>query len=263
MTESPVLCDIRDAIAWVTLNRPEQLNALSVGLIRALATTLDTIAARPTCRAMVLTGAGKAFCAGGDLKEFLGMLEAGEPDRLEAFVREISALFARLQALEIPVIAAVNGTTVAGGLELVLCCDVVLAAEGAKIGDGHLRYGVLPGGGAAARLPRKIPINKAAELFLTGAMKPASWWAEAGLVNAVLPADQLLSEAGRLASAMAGYSPLALRDVKRMLRKMPDLSLDEGLSHELEVFAVHARREDLVEGLRAFSEKRQPVYVGR
>ncbi|MCA3627140.1 MAG: hypothetical protein IOC49_07850 [Methylobacterium sp.] len=116
---------------------------------------------------------------------------------------------------------------------------------------------------AAARLPRKIPINKAAELFLTGAMKPASWWAEAGLVNAVLPADQLLSEAGRLASAMAGYSPLALRDVKRMLRKMPDLSLDEGLSHELEVFAVHARREDLAEGLRAFSEKRKPVYGGR
>ncbi|MCZ8259296.1 MAG: enoyl-CoA hydratase/isomerase family protein [Beijerinckiaceae bacterium] len=263
MTESPVLCDIRDAIAWVTLNRPAQLNALSVGLIRALAETLDTIEATPGCRAMVLTGAGKAFCAGGDLKEFLGMLEAGEPDRLEAFVREISALFARLEAMDVPVIAAVNGTTVAGGLELVLCCDVILAAEGAKIGDGHLRYGVLPGGGAAARLPRKIPVNKAAELFLSGAMKPAQWWAEVGLVSAVLPADQLLPEAERLASVMAGYSPLALRDIKHMVRKTPDLSLDDGLAHELDVFAIHARRDDLVEGLRAFSEKRQPVYRGR
>lgn len=263
MTESPVLCDIRDAIAWVTLNRPEQLNALSVGLIRALASTLDRIEMTPGCRAVVLTGAGKAFCAGGDLKEFLGMLEAGKPDELEAFVREISALFARLEALEIPVIAAVNGIAVAGGLELILCCDVVLAAEGAKIGDGHLRYGVLPGGGAAARLPRKIPINKAAELFLSGALKPAAWWEQAGLVSEVVPADQLIAVAGQLAGTMAGYSPLALRDMKRMVRRTPDLGLDDGLAHELEVFAVHARREDLAEGLRAFSEKRQPVYRGR
>lgn len=262
MVETPVLCEFRNGVAWVTLNRPQHLNALSVALIETLATVTDAVAADPSCRAMVITGAGTAFCAGGDLKEFRGMLEDGLADRLEAFVRSISALFARIEALSIPVIAAVNGTAVAGGLELILCCDIVLAADGAMIGDGHVRYGVLPGGGAAARLPRKIPINKAAELFLSGALKPAEWWERAGLVSRVTPPDQLLAEAGKLAETIAGYSSLAVEDMKTMYRTTPDQSHAEALAFELDIFSVHARRQDLLEGLRAFSEKRKPQYRG-
>ncbi|OYU47812.1 MAG: enoyl-CoA hydratase [Rhizobiales bacterium PAR1] len=263
MSEKPVLLEIRDRVAWVTLNRPQQLNALSVAMIKGLDEAVEAIAADRDCRAVVLTGAGPAFCAGGDLKEFRQLLEDGKPDELETFVREISALFARLEALPIPIIAALNGTTVAGGLELTLCCDIVLAAEGARIGDGHVRFGVLPGGGAAARLPRKIPINKAAELFLSGELKSAEWWERAGLVSRVVPLEKLEMEAKKLAETIASYSQLAGSDMKIMVRRTPDMSLAEGLAFELEIFSVHARREDLIEGLRAFSEKRPPHYRGR
>ena len=263
MSEKPVLCEIRNRVAWVTLNRPQQLNALSMGMIQGLDEAVKTIAASPECRVMVLTGAGSAFCAGGDLKEFRQLLEDGKPDELETFVREISAIFARLEALPIPIIAALNGTTVAGGLELTLCCDIVLAAENARIGDGHARFGVLPGGGAAARLPRKIPINKAAELFLSGELKSAEWWERAGLVNRIVPLDKLEAEARKLAETIASYSQLVVADMKIMVRRTPDMSLAEGLAFELDVFSVHARREDFVEGLRAFSEKRAPNYRGR
>lgn len=263
MSETPVRCEFRNNIAWITLNRPQQLNALSAAMIKGLDDAVEAVSAAKECRAMVIIGAGPAFCAGGDLKEFRQLLEDGRSDRLEIFVREISALFARLEALPVPVIAAVNGTAVAGGLELILCCDIVLAADSARIGDGHVRFGVLPGGGAAARLPRKIPVNKAAELFLSGEMKPAEWWERAGLVSRVIPLQQLEAEAMRLAETIASYSQLAVADMKTMIGRTPDMPLAEALAFELDIFSVHARREDLIEGLRAFSEKRSPNYRGR
>lgn len=258
-----LLCEFRGAVAWLTLNRPAKLNALSATLIAGLGAALDAIEADSRCRAVVLTGAGRAFCAGGDLGEFRGHLEAGAPEVLERFVRGVSGVFARLEALRQPVVAAVNGTAVAGGLELLLCCDMILAAEGCLIGDGHLNYGVLPGGGAAARLPRKIAPNLAAELFLTGTLKPAEWWRTAGLVNRVVPAEGLLAEAAEVAERIAGFSPLAAADMKAMCRATPDMTLSQALEHELSVFAAHTRRDDFLEGLRAFAERRQPVYRGQ
>lgn len=263
MSENPLICEFRGAVAWLTLNRPDKLNALSSGLINQLGAALDAIEAREDCRVVVITGAGDAFCAGGDLKEFRSHLEEGRPEGLEAFVRGVSATFRRLETLPQPVIVAVNGTAVAGGLELILSCDIVLAAAGAKIGDGHLNYGVLPGGGAAARLPRKIPRNVAAELFLTAELKPAEWWERLGFVSRVLPLECLLEVAEIMAERIAGFSPLAATDMKRMLLATPDLDHEGALAHELDVFARHTRRADFLEGLRAFAERRRPVFKGR
>lgn len=262
MTDAPLLTEFRDGIAFLTLNRPDDLNALSAPVAYALADAMDRIEAE-RARAVVITGAGAAFCAGGDLKEFKGYLEAGDFAAFEAMIRETNAIFARLEALAVPVVAAVNGAVVAGGLELILCCDMVVAAEGAMIGDGHLKFGVLPGGGSAARLPRRIAASLAAEMLLTGDLKPAEWWAAAGLVNQVVPAAQLMETAEALARRTVRHSAPAVADMKSMLRAMPDMSAAEAVAHELDVFANHLRREDFLEGMRAFSEKRKPVYRDR
>ena len=263
MTQLPLLLTFRDQVAWITLNRPDKLNALSAALIDRLNGAIDAIEADPACRCVVVTGAGRAFCAGGDLKEFRSHLEAGKPEGLEAFVRGVSATFTRLENIRQPVIAAVNGVAVAGGLELVLCCDIVIAAQDAAIGDGHLRYGVLPGGGAAARLPRKIAPNLAAELFLTGETMSVEWWQRAGLVNRIVEPEALVREAGDVAERIAAFSPLAVADMKHMALTSTEMSREQALAHELDVFGAHARREDFLEGLRAFADRRKPNYQGR
>lgn len=262
MTDTPLLLDIQGPVARITLNRPDKLNALSAALVTALQEALDRIEADPGCRVVIITGAGRAFCAGGDLTEFRGHLEAGHPEELERFVRGVSATFMRLEALAQPVIAAVNGVAVAGGLELILACDLVIAAEGASMGDGHVRYGVLPGGGAAARLPRKLPQNIAAELFLTAEAKPVAWWQRYGVINRIVPPADLATAADEWAETIARFSPLAVTDMKRMTLCAHDMTRGAALAHELEVFAAHTRRADFLEGLRAFSERRPPNYQG-
>ncbi|WP_428929557.1 enoyl-CoA hydratase/isomerase family protein [Marinibacterium sp. SX1] len=262
MTETPLLLDIEGPVARITLNRPDKLNALSAALVEALRQALDRIEADPGCRVVVITGTGRAFCAGGDLTEFRSHLEAGHPDELERFVRGVSATFSRLETLSKPVIAAVNGVAVAGGLELVLACDLVIAAEGSTMGDGHVRYGVLPGGGAAARLPRKVPQNVAAELFLMAESKPVEWWQSFGVVNRIVPHADLAAAASNWAETIAKFSPLAVADMKRMTLSAKDTTRDAALAQELEVFATHTKRADFLEGLRAFAERRPPIYRG-
>ncbi|MEV0071095.1 enoyl-CoA hydratase/isomerase family protein [Amycolatopsis sp. NPDC050768] len=246
----------QDSIALVRLNRPDRLNALSEQLLTDLETTLDRIAAS-ACRAIVVTGAGRAFCVGADLPEVLDRLDGGQEDLL-AFVRRAGNLFSRWENSPLPVIAAVNGHAVAGGFELVLAADAVVAAEGALLGDGHVRYGMLPGGGGAVRIERKLPANVARRLLLTGGLEPAERFHAWGLIEEVVPAQGLLDAAFALARRFTTHSALALAEVKRVANAARDLPTAEALDLEYETFAAYVHSPEIRAGLTEFRERERP-----
>ncbi|MCU1683030.1 MAG: 2,3-dehydroadipyl-CoA hydratase [Amycolatopsis sp.] len=245
---------VRDSIAIVRLDRPDSLNALSDELLGDLETVLDRVDVESGCRAIVITGNGRAFCAGADLRQLLSRLETGQEGIL-SFVRRAGQVFSRLENSPLPVVAAVNGPAVAGGFELVLAADVVVAAEGALLGDGHVRYGMLPGGGGAVRLERKVPANVARRLLLTGDLEPAERFCEWGLVDEVVPAERLLDRALDLARRIASGSALGLAEIKRVANAGWDLPIAEALALEFDAFAAYLDSRDLREGLTAFRER--------
>jgi len=258
-----VLLEMRGPAAWVTLNRPRELNALSLPMMDRLASILDETEADPAVRCLILTGAGRAFCAGADLR-FIHDMPAEKRDAATmAFLRQASALMSRVEAFPKPVIAAVNGVATAGGLELVLCCDLVIAAESARLGDGHANYGLLPGAGASARLPRRVGLARAKHLFFTGDLLPAAELMAAGLVNSVVPDAELGAAVQRLAEKVAAKSPIGLRRMKELANAATEATQDEALRRELAVNEGYARTFDRNEGLAAFNERRPPVFQGR
>jgi enoyl-CoA hydratase/carnithine racemase len=198
MTDEVIL-EHADGTAIVVLNRPNALNALSASVMRALDGVLDRIAADASVRAVVVAAQGRAFSAGGDLLEFECLLRS-DPQKLIATLAFNQRVFEKLESLAVPVIGAVNGTAVAGGLELLLCCDVLVAAEDAKIGDGHAKCGVVPAGGATVRLFRKLPVNRAMQLFFSASLFSARELSDWGLINEVVPAAQVLSRAKDMAA---------------------------------------------------------------
>ena len=249
-------------VAWLRMNRPEAMNSINLAMIAGFEQALPEIAADDQVRVVVLTGTGPAFCAGADLKEVLssGDLPPGEEDFLD---RVSYNVMNPLRDLPKPVIAAVNGITMAGGLELAMCCDIVLASEQAKIGDAHANFGVYPGAGGAAVLPRLIPQNVAKYLLFTGKTLSADEMKTYGLVNEVVPADELENAVTKLAALIASKSPVALRRMKEVANASLDKSRDAALEHEQVLFRKHQRSYDMAEGLRAFSEKRNPEFKGR
>jgi enoyl-CoA hydratase len=261
--ESPLLAESRGPAVWLRLNRPKAMNALSPALLDALDAAITQVAADASVRALVVTGAGRAFCAGADLSSALDSLAAGEPRGLLDFVARAESTFARLEALPIPVIAAVNGLALAGGLELVLCCDLVVAAESARFGDAHANYGLLPGAGSSVRLPRKIGATRAAHLLFTGETVTAAAMRDAGLVNDVTPDAELEGAVAKLVGAVAEKSPLSLRAMKQLVRDGLEQPMATALRVEQLAFASHVHSRDLREGLTAFREKRKPHFEGR
>ena len=262
-TEEPVLLQSREgAVAWLTLNRPDALNALNLAMVAAFEAVLGDLANDDSVRVVVITGAGRAFCAGADLKELRESrnLPAGEPDFLDRLTTNVMDV---LRDFPKPVVAAINGITMAGGLELAMCCDIVFAAESARIGDGHANYGVYPGAGGAAVLPRMVPLNVAKYLLFTGKTLPAAEFQAYGLVNEVHPDDQLVSSTQTLAEEIAAKSPIGLRRMKAVANASSDNTRDAALQHEQVMLRKHERSFDMAEGLRAFSEKRKPVFQGR
>lgn len=249
-------------VAIVRLNRPERLNALSDDMLRDFETVLDMIDARPGFRAIVVTGYGRAFCAGADLRQLLDRLDTAQEEIL-GFVRRAGQLFSRLERAPLPVVAAVNGPAVAGGFELVLAADVVVAAEGALLGDGHLRYGMLPGGGGAVRLERKIPANIARRLLFTGDLEPAERFQEWGLVAEAVPAGRLLDSAMAFAHRLTAGSALGLAELKRVANAARDLPSAEALRLEFDAFAGYLGSADLRAGLTAFQQRRSQRSEGR
>jgi enoyl-CoA hydratase/carnithine racemase len=258
MTFETLLYEARRGAAWITLNRPDALNAISPAMIRELGQALDLAQADPTLRAVVLGARGRAFCAGADLK---ALKEAGEDNA--KFLDDVLTIMNRLERFRLPVIAAVNGMALAGGLELLLCCDLVIAAQSAKIGDAHANYGLLPGGGGSVRLPRKIGPTRAKYLMYTGEFVPAAELVPAGLVNEVVPDAELGAAVERLVAKLAAKSPLGLRRMKALVDDGMDQPSEVALRNEILVGEVHAKSFDMQEGLAAFNAKRKPRFEGR
>lgn len=260
-SEQSALVDVRNGAIWITLNRPHALNAITPDMVAAIDAALDRTEA-DDIKAVVLTGRGRAFCAGADLK-FVRTATGGDENALSTFLDSILQLMGRIEKCPRPVIAAVNGITVAGGLELVLCCDLVIAARSARIGDGHINFGLLPGGGGSIRLPRKIGPTRAKLLLFTGDSVPAEDLEAAGLVNEVVDDGDLLPAAGRLVAKLSDKSPLALRRVKLLVDDGLEQPTATALRLELLATEAHAASYDMKEGLAAFEEKRKPNFIGR
>ena len=245
-------------IARVVLNRPAQLNAISPSLLQDLDRVCDEVERNLAVRAMTLTAAGRAFCAGADLKAVREL--SPDPVKWNEFMRLWHRVFNRLEALPVPVVAGVHGFALAGGLELALVVDLVVADESARLGDQHANFGLVAGGGGSQRLPRLIGARRAKELMLLGGWLSAAQSLEWGLVNRVSPAGRLEAEVDELATSLADKSPSGNRTVKALVDRGLDMDLGKGLALELDLVADHMRSADAAEGLRAFAEKRAPVF---
>lgn len=251
-SEPPLLVDVRDRIAIVTLNRPQALNALSAALRNALLATFTDLADNMAVEVIILTGAGRAFTVGLDLKELGGERSATEPlDR-----RDLADVMARVPQ---PIIGAINGYAITGGFELALLCDFLIAGPEARFADTHARVGVVPGWGLSQRLPRLIGINRAKELSLTGNYLDAQTACAWGLVNRIVPNDQLLPECLRLAEDILSTDPATRGEIKRLMDEGWLGSLGDGLARERSASAAHGssqRPEDQVAKRRAAIQQR-------
>ena len=245
-------------VGWITLERPKAMNALNREMIEGMTATLRTWRDDPQVRVVVITGSGPAFCAGADLKTAGAAAAPGERD----FLDQIVTFFDTLRGLPKPTIAAVNGLALAGGMEVVLACDLVIAARSARLGDAHSNFGVFPGGGGAAILPRKLPPNVAKYLLFTGEAIAAEALQGYGLVNEVVADGELADRVQALGEQLAKKSPLVLARMKKVADEAADKSTADALRHELLELRDHQRSWDIQEGLRAFVEKRAPQFKG-
>ncbi|HEY8287614.1 MAG TPA: enoyl-CoA hydratase-related protein [Acetobacteraceae bacterium] len=245
----------------VTLNRPEVSNAMNTQMGLDLLAVFDGFCATPNRqRCVVLTGAGaKAFCGGGDLKQRNGMTDEQWQDQHLIFERMIRAII----ACPVPVIAAVNGAAYAGGMEISLACDFIYAAEHARFALTEVTLGIMPGAGGTQTLPRAVGPRRAKEILLTGkpfTVQQAHDW---GMVNRICKADTLVAEALETAAVIAGNAPISTRQVKQSVNYGQNMDLQSGMMFEIEAYNRMVPTEDRREGIRAFNEKRKPVYKGR
>jgi enoyl-CoA hydratase/carnithine racemase len=247
-----------DGIARVVLNRPEQLNAISPALLEDLDRVCAAVEGNQTVRAVTLTAAGRAFCAGADLKAVREL--SPDPEKWARFMRLWHRVFNRIEALPVPVVAGVHGLALAGGLELTLVADLVVADEAARLGDQHANFGLVAGGGGSQRLPRLIGARRAKEMMLLGGWLSAAQALDWGLVNRVAPKGTLGAVVDEMAGALAAGSSSAARTVKALVNRAFDADLAGGLELELSLVAAHMRTAEALEGLRAFAEKRKPVF---
>lgn len=256
----PVTLSIAGKVATLTLHRPDSMNAMSREVMRALEGKLRSLAQLPELRAVIVTGSGRAFSAGGDLIEFGAALERDKKTLLDD-LRYNQDVLQLVEDLPVPVIGAANGVTVAGGLELLLCCDIILAAEGARMGDGHARYGVVPAGGATVRLAERVSPSRAAQLFYTASLVDAETLLDWGLVNEVVPAERLIGRATEIAQEIARQSPEVVRHIKAMISPAAQaIERQTRMRAELERFGEHVHGRDLHLGLTAFRNKQRPDY---
>lgn len=254
-----LLFETRGHVAILTLNRPDQLNALNGELSQAYMEALDRVRHDDAIRVAVINGAGRAFCAGADLKA-RAQSDAAGGDNFYASLRTESQYTA---PFEKPLIAAVHGFCLAGGLELALTADIRVAAEGTRFGMPEITRGFFPGGGGPQRLPRMVPQAFALEMLMTGDHYEAETMLTWGLVNRIVPQEQLLDEALAIAERIASHAPLAMRAMKELIYESMDLTLPQALRHGASQRWIIGLTDDAKEGPRAFAEKRQPEYRGQ
>jgi len=248
-----------DGVEVLTLRHPP-VNALSTALLAELSGRLDAISANPAVRALIITGDGQYFSGGADLKELATLDLAQAP----AIVERGQHLFSRIEALRVPVVAAINGLAVGGGLELALACDLRIAGESAKLGLPEVTFGLMPSYGGTQRLPRTVGVAKAKEMIFSGSLVPAAEAVRIGLVNRSVPSGQELRAARDLAHTIAQRAPRAVQGAKLAIREGLALPLSEGLRLEAKTFEKEVLpSDDLMEGLSAFIERRPPKFQGK
>jgi enoyl-CoA hydratase len=256
---SLVRSERRAAVALLTLDRADALNALDRALLLALEQRIAEVDRDESVRALVLTGAGRAFAAGADIAQMRGMT----PTEAEAFSRLGHRVFAALEALRVPTIAAVNGYALGGGCELACACDWIYASEKARFGQPEVNLGILPGFGGTSRLVRRVGLAWAKELVLTGAPVPAEEALRIGLANRVLPPDELLPRALAAGETIAAKGPVAVALAKRVMQEGQDVDARTAHALEQQAFGLVFSTEDRGEGIAAFLEKRDPKFEGR
>ena len=246
-------------IATVTISREEALNALNDEVLQQLDGVIAGIESDKNVRVMIMTGAGRSFVAGADI----GTQSTMNVAEGRAWGRTGSALFRRIEKLEIPTIAAVNGFALGGGCELAMSFDIIIAGEEAKFGQPEVTLGIPPGFSGTQRLPRKVGAAKAKELIFTGAHIGAQEALAIGLVNKVVPPDALMAEARALAEKIAANAPIALAYCKAAIDRGAQTDIDSGIAIENELFAMAYATEDQKEGMKAFLEKRPAQFKGK
>jgi enoyl-CoA hydratase/carnithine racemase len=260
MSPAPVLYEVADHVATLTLNRPEVRNAMNTALREAMLEHITALAVNDDVRVIVIKGAGdKAFSAGADIREFVEPLVPTQfrEQRRRIDFRQV------MDRCPQPIIAAIRGVALGGGLELALACDIRIAGDDAQLGLTEVNLAIIPGGGGTQRLPRLIGRGKALEMILTGARIGAAEALRLGLVERVVPAADVVTAAHDLARELAGRAPVALRYAKEAVVKGLGMSLEDGLRLEGDLSTLLRTTEDRLEGARAFLEKRKPNWQGR
>lgn len=254
-----LLVERRDRVGIITINRPAKRNALDIKTRQEGAAVLEQWRTDENVRVVVITGAGdKAFIAGADISEFAGRTALAQRE-----VMTERSLFTAIDTFPKPVIAMINGYCLGGGCELALACDLRVASETAVFAQPEINLGIIPGGGGTQRLTRLVGEGKAMEMILTGDMVDARTAYTLGLVNMVVPVEQLETKTMELANRIAEKSPIALRFAKEAVKIAARSTLDEGLQREIDLFALCFSSEDKEEGVKAFLEKRKPEFKGR
>ena len=244
-------------VGIVTLNRPQQLNALSYDLVKELSLAMEAFDLDQEIKAIVLTGGEKVFAAGADIKEMVDATPFDERIQGRMSYRD------KINRISKPVIAAVSGYALGGGCELAMSCDLIIASETARFGQPEVNIGTIPGSGGTQRLTRTVGKYRSMEMVLTGEFLSASDAERFGLVNKIVPAELLLEEAKSIAIKIATKSPVSIRLAKEAILKSFNTPLDEGLEYERKCFYLLFASEDRKEGMKAFIEKRKPQFKGK
>lgn len=255
MAYENIILEKEENIAVITFNRPEAMNALNNQTRAEFRDAVADVAADDAVKVLILTGSGKAFVAGSDIKEF----NKTTPYAAHNILR----LGEMVEKLEKPVIAAVNGFCLGGGCEIAMGCDIIIASDKARFGQTEINIGIIPGGGGTQRLPRLIGACRAKELIYTGDIIRAEEADRLGLVNRVVPAEALMNTAKEMAKKIATKSAAALKLAKTAINRGMQTNLESGLRYEYELYSISLSLEDKAEGVNAFLEKRAPKFVGR
>lgn len=258
-TGSMLSCHIDGAVATLLINRPPA-NTLTPELLAELSAAVDQLVKDDAVKVVVLTGTGRFFIAGADIRLLASIASSQEG---EAIALGGQAILNQIEALEKPVIAAINGACLGGGLELAMCCHIRLAAEGSRLGQPEISLGIMPGFGGTQRLPRIVGQSKAIELILTGDSISAQEAKAIGLVSQVVPPEDLLHQARGLARTIASKGQVALRASLRAIRQGVEVNLQDALVMESRMFGELCETDDKREGMAAFLEKRQPRFTNR
>jgi 2-(1,2-epoxy-1,2-dihydrophenyl)acetyl-CoA isomerase len=260
---APVLQHVENGLAILTLNRPDRMNAINAELATALNEALTAISIDKHIQAVLITGAGKGFCAGGDLKEIWEGRQKNDKESLEPLLRSGMGMVLKMRTMRQPIVAAVNGAAAGAGMNIALAADVRIASETASFGETFAKVGLFPDFGGTYFLPQLIGPAKAAELLYSGDMFDAKTALEFGIVNRVVPTDRLMEEAKKFAMSIVTGPRVASRALKQVLFGNDRNALTKALEYEVEEQIRCFESEDSAEGLRAFFEKRKPNFQGK